>query len=243
MDNTVLYDLSYGMYAVGVKDGMRECGCIVNTVFQVSTIGPLIALSMNKDNYTCSLIEKNKYFSLSILPETIDSQVITDLGFQTGKDKDKWAKLNHHLFRELPVVDDALGYMMCEVQSQMDAGTHFVFLAKVVDAKKGDSGKPMTYAYYPIFMISTMASACIFSAYFYNCERITWVRVILCRITYDVVVSLFLNTLFTSMLWGTPFLVIASPKLIKNLISLPFQVVILYLVMKTCIQLKPKVNR
>ena len=29
---------------------------------------------------------------------------------------------------------------MCEVQSQMDAGTHFVFLAKVVDAKKGDSG-------------------------------------------------------------------------------------------------------
>ena len=98
-------------------------------------------------------------------------------------------------------------------------------------------------AYYPIFMISTMASACIFSAYFYNCERITWVRVILCRITYDVVVSLFLNTLFTSMLWGTPFLAIASPKLIKNLISLPFQVVILYSVMKTCIQLKPKVNR
>lgn len=98
-------------------------------------------------------------------------------------------------------------------------------------------------AYYPIFMISTMASACIFSAYFYNCEKITWIRVILCRITYDVVVSLFLNTLFTSMLWGTPFLVIAGPKLIKNLISLPFQVVILYLVMKTCIQLKPKVNR
>ena len=148
MDNTVLYDLSYGMYAVGVKDGMRECGCIVNTVFQVSTIGPLIALSMNNDNYTCSLIEKSKCFSLSILPETIDSQVISDLGFQTGKDKDKWVKLNHHLFRELPVVDDALGYMMCEVQSQMDAGTHFVFLAKVVDAKKGDSGKPMTYAYY-----------------------------------------------------------------------------------------------
>ena len=67
MDNTVLYDLSYGMYAVGVKDGMRECGCIVNTVFQVSTIGPLIALSMNKDNYTCSLIEKNKCFFMKKL--------------------------------------------------------------------------------------------------------------------------------------------------------------------------------
>ena len=30
----------------------------------------------------------------------------------------------------------------------MDAGTHFVFLAKVIDAKKGDFGKSMTYAYY-----------------------------------------------------------------------------------------------
>ena len=109
-DTLVNVPVSYThlMYAVGVKDGMRECGCIVNTVFQVSTIGPLIALSMNKDNYTCSLIEKSKCFSLSILPETIDSQVISDLGFQTGKDKDKWVKLNHHLFRELPVVDDAL---------------------------------------------------------------------------------------------------------------------------------------
>ena len=43
MDNTVLYDLSYGMYAVGVKDGMRECGCIVNTVFQVSTEYSMVA--------------------------------------------------------------------------------------------------------------------------------------------------------------------------------------------------------
>lgn len=98
-------------------------------------------------------------------------------------------------------------------------------------------------AYYPIYMLSTIASVCIFSMFFYNCKRITWIRVILCRITYDVIVSLFLNTLFTSMLWGTPFLAIATPKLIKNLVSLPIQVIILYLVMKTCIQLQPKVNR
>ena len=69
MDNTVLYDLSYGMYAVGVKDGMRECGCIVNTIFQVSTIGPLIALSMNKDNYTCSLKKVSVFLYQSCLKQ------------------------------------------------------------------------------------------------------------------------------------------------------------------------------
>lgn len=148
MDNTVLYDFSYGMYAVGVKAGSRDCGCIVNTVFQVSTQGPLIALSMNKENYTCSLIEKNKRFSLSILPETIDSQIIRDLGFQSGKDKEKWSHIPHTSFLDLPIVLNAVGYVVCDVQSKLDAKTHFIYLARVVDTKKGTVNTPMTYAYY-----------------------------------------------------------------------------------------------
>lgn len=42
---TVLYDLSYGLYAIGTKDESRNFGCIVNTVFQVSNEGPLIVIS------------------------------------------------------------------------------------------------------------------------------------------------------------------------------------------------------
>ena len=95
-------------------------------------------------------------------------------------------------------------------------------------------------AYYPIFMISTIAATCIFSFFFYKQEKITWTRVILCRISYDVIVSLFLNSLFTSMLWGTPFWTIVTPKIIKNIVSLPFQVIILYFVMKACIQIKSR---
>lgn len=97
-------------------------------------------------------------------------------------------------------------------------------------------------SYYPIFMISTIATTCIFSFFFYGQEKISWSRIILCRISYDVIVSLFLNSLFTAMLWGTPFWTIVTPKLIKNLLSLPFQVIILYLVMKACKQLKTRVN-
>lgn len=148
MDNTVLYDFSYGMYAVGVKDGLRDCGCIANAVFQVSTEGPLIALSMNKENYTCSLIEKSNCFALSILPETIDPQIIGELGFQSGKDQEKWLHIPHSSFFDLPIVLNAIGYVVCEVQNKLDAGTHFVYLAKVVDTKKGITDTPMTYAYY-----------------------------------------------------------------------------------------------
>lgn len=58
MDGTVLYKLSYGLYAIGAMDQSRMCGCIVNTVFQITSDG-VIALSMNRNNYTHGLIERS----------------------------------------------------------------------------------------------------------------------------------------------------------------------------------------
>lgn len=96
--------------------------------------------------------------------------------------------------------------------------------------------------YYPIFMIATMATSLIFSCFFYKQGKVTLKRVILARLAYDLIVSLFLNSFFTCMLWGTPFWAIVSPKIIKNLISLPIQVVVLYLTMKACYQIKPRLK-
>ena len=105
--------------------------------------------------------------------------------------------------------------------------------------------------YFPIFMISTFATAAICSKdgrhlammpHFYGQDKVSLKRVILARLSYDIIVSLFLNSLFTSMLWGTPFWAIVSPKIVKNLICLPIQVVVLYLTMKTCTQLKPRLK-
>ena len=48
MDLSVLHKLTYGMYAVGTLDGIRPAGCIVNTVIQVTSDNPVIAVSMNK---------------------------------------------------------------------------------------------------------------------------------------------------------------------------------------------------
>ena len=36
MDETVLWQLSYGMYAIGAKHGEEDKGCIVNTVVQIT---------------------------------------------------------------------------------------------------------------------------------------------------------------------------------------------------------------
>ena len=63
MKPQVLSNLSYGIYAIGTKDAKRPNACIVNTVMQISKAtpsdAPLVALSMNRENYSCECIEKS----------------------------------------------------------------------------------------------------------------------------------------------------------------------------------------
>ncbi|MFR1215430.1 MAG: flavin reductase, partial [Acutalibacteraceae bacterium] len=55
----ILRNLSYGMYAIGVKGKERPSACIVNTVVQITSQNPpIIAVSMNHYNYSHQCIEE-----------------------------------------------------------------------------------------------------------------------------------------------------------------------------------------
>ena len=69
MDFNALWDVSYGMYAIGARQEQKNYGCIVNTVFQVTSENPIICLSMNKDNATHDAIVQSGRFSAAILSE------------------------------------------------------------------------------------------------------------------------------------------------------------------------------
>lgn len=149
MDNKVLYKLSYGVYAIGAMDGARPSGCIVNTVFQITSSG-MLALSMNFDNYTHSLLNKTGRFSISILTEAVEPSIIGALGFSSGKDKNKFDNVPYEMKAGLPVIKEgSAGFIICEVKGHYDTDTHTVYFAQAVDAEALSSdAPPMTYDYY-----------------------------------------------------------------------------------------------
>lgn len=148
MDKTILHKLSYGIYAIGAPDERRPGGCIVNTVFQITSAG-IIALSMNHDNHTRSLVKKEGRFSVSILSEETPASVIGALGFASGRDKNKFEGLAYDMHSGLPILKErACGYLICKVVGQYETETHTVFFAQVEDAFAGETLPPMTYDYY-----------------------------------------------------------------------------------------------
>ncbi len=150
LDTKVLRALSYGLYALGTKDSKKPTGCIINTVFQITSEPKRIAVSVNKDNYTNGCIQEVNYFTVSVLSEEIDPAIIGTLGFQSGKDVDKFQTVPHQLTDlGLPYIKEkTCGYLQCKVLSSMDCGTHTLFLGEVIDGETYPEYKPMTYDYY-----------------------------------------------------------------------------------------------
>ena len=144
MDITVLFKLTYGLYVVGAYDGLRPVGCIINTCFQVTNQNPILAISMNKNNYTLKAIKESRRFSLSIIAEDTDPSIIGTFGFQSSRDAHKYANYGCRIFGEAPCVNGKFaGRLILDAINFVDNETHIVVLARLVDTVKGD-GTPMT---------------------------------------------------------------------------------------------------
>lgn len=149
MNINALMDMTYGMYVITTRDEDKKVGCFVNTVTQITAENPIISVSINKKSYTNEIIKKNKKFSFSILSEKTNPQIIGIFGFSSSRNVDKFENIEYKMVDGLPVIcDEICGYAICELIDIIDAETHDIFLARVIDAEKYSNNEPMTYAYY-----------------------------------------------------------------------------------------------
>jgi len=150
VNRKALHKISYGLYVVTSrkKDGFN--GQIANTVFQTTSEPATIAVSVNKQNFTHEFIQESNVFAVSVLSKNTPLKFIGHFGFKSGRDIDKFEGINYKVGRTgAPIVlDNAVAYLEAEVIKEVDAGTHTIFIGKVVDAEVLTDEGPMTYSYY-----------------------------------------------------------------------------------------------
>ncbi|MHC4277836.1 MAG: flavin reductase family protein [Planctomycetota bacterium] len=150
MNIKALQKLSYGVYIVTSKKDNRFNGQIVNTVFQVTSEPPAIAISINKNNLTHEFIKESKVFSVSVLCQDTPLTFIGPFGFKSGRDTDKFEEINYKIGETgAPIVlDNTVSYMEARVSKEMDVGTHTIFVGEVVTADVISDEVCMTYEHY-----------------------------------------------------------------------------------------------
>ena len=145
-----LHKLSYGLYVVTSKKSDKLNGQIANSVFQVTSEPPTIAVSINKKNLTWEYIKAGGVLAVSVLCVDTPLSFIGRFGFKSGRDINKFESINYK-FGETgaPIVtDNAVSYLEARVTKEVDVGTHTVFIGEVMAGEVLSELKCMTYEYY-----------------------------------------------------------------------------------------------
>jgi flavin reductase (DIM6/NTAB) family NADH-FMN oxidoreductase RutF/rubredoxin len=149
-DKKALRDISYGLYLVTSVSGDKVNGQIANTVFQVCSGDPKVAVSISKENLTHDFIKDSGVLAVSVLEESTPMTFIGNFGFRSGRDIDKFSQVKYEKGRTgAPIVsENALSYIEGKVVDSADVGSHTLFVVEVVNAKVIKEGVPLTYEYY-----------------------------------------------------------------------------------------------
>lgn len=150
MNTTALRKLGYGMYVIGSRKGDKLNAQIANTVFQITSEPPTIAVSINKNNLTHEFIKDSRVFTASVLCEGTPLSFIGRLGFNSGRNMNKLEGMAYKIGKtNAPIIlENAVAYLEAKVISETDVGSHTIFIGQVVDADIVSNAACMTYDYY-----------------------------------------------------------------------------------------------
>lgn len=164
-----LFKISYGLFIVGsVKDG-RVNAQTCNTVFQITSEPPRVAIGLNRNNLTNEYVKSSGVLSICILGQSA-LDLVRNFGFKSGREVDKFQGVEYTVgLTGAPMIKDCIAYLDCRVDVglSVDVGTHTLFIADVVDGGLREDVDPMTYAF---FRQSKKKSAAVAPSHKFECK-------------------------------------------------------------------------
>ena len=150
MNNKAFFKLCYGLYVVSRSCEGKYSACIANTFVQVTSEPARVCITLNKNNYTTSLIENSCVYNVGVLLDDIDMDVIRRFGFQSGKDVNKFDGIDYEVDCQniKQITEGIAASFSVKVISMTDVGTHIMFVGDVIDCKVINEGEVLTYANY-----------------------------------------------------------------------------------------------
>lgn len=139
-----LRTFTYGLYVIMSKEGEVVNAFTANWLTQVSFEPPLVAVSIENDAKSLSMIQHSQTFTINVL-KTGQREMAGQLGRPYNKNPNKLASIGYTLQQEAyPVLNDALAWTACKVQNTVPAGDSTLVIAEVIEAGVLAEGASLT---------------------------------------------------------------------------------------------------
>jgi flavin reductase (DIM6/NTAB) family NADH-FMN oxidoreductase RutF len=136
------------LWLITACHGPERGGLIATNVTDVSIVPemPRVLAAIGKRHFTWELIERSGAFAMHLVAKEHLDWVIR-FGTQSGRTVDKFAGIATSTGPTgSPILDSAVGWLDCRVESKMDTGDRTVYLAAVLKAQMVDPRPVLTAA-------------------------------------------------------------------------------------------------
>jgi flavin reductase (DIM6/NTAB) family NADH-FMN oxidoreductase RutF len=144
--STLFAWLDREVWLVTACAGARRGGLIATFVSQASIVPdlPRVVLGVSKLHHTHELIEASGAFALHLLGEE-QLDLVWRFALSSGRDGDKFHGLTPTTgVTGSPLLESAVGWLDCRVETKLDTGDRTLYLAAVVEGRVLHFGPPLT---------------------------------------------------------------------------------------------------
>jgi flavorubredoxin/flavin reductase (DIM6/NTAB) family NADH-FMN oxidoreductase RutF len=146
-----LFKFSYGLYILSAKNEKKANACVINAAMMITENPKQIAFTVNKQNYTQSMLDIGSEFTISVLSEDTAFEVIQRFGFQSGRDIDKFEDCDYvkQAANGTYYTDKYANAVVAgKIVNTVDCGTHIMYIAEITESFVLTDIPSVTYQYY-----------------------------------------------------------------------------------------------
>lgn len=134
-----------GIYVVTSAHRRALAGCTCVWVSRAAFTPTLMSVCLAPTRHTFEMIKAGGRFCINVLGEN-DFDLARSFGFNTGYEVDKFADVAWHKGKSgSPVLDTAVAYIDCKLETIVEAGDHRIVLGEVIDAGMQSTERPAVY--------------------------------------------------------------------------------------------------
>jgi flavin reductase (DIM6/NTAB) family NADH-FMN oxidoreductase RutF len=131
-----------GVTIVTTKNADAFHGFTVNAFASVTTDPPTVLVCVNRSSHAHPLISNSGSFCVNIL--SLEQRQLAER-FHVGEPRERFVGVEHRVGPSgAPILENVLAYVDCEVQEEYSAGTHTIFIGRVLQSFERD-GRPLGY--------------------------------------------------------------------------------------------------
>ncbi len=127
-----------------MHEGVRH-GCTVSAFSALSLRPMLVLVCLDLESNTLAAVRESEQLVVNILAEH-QHEVSDSFAVKATADaEDKFLTAPHQIIGGHPVLDDSVGYMVCELQQEVDGGDHAILIARPIGGDADHERHPLVH--------------------------------------------------------------------------------------------------